>query len=208
MIKKRKSNRKYAVLLDIDDTVLNFIETLCKLHNYDNGTTLVPSDLTDWNFDELNIQDVRGTKVTGENLRQTFSKYESHGLYAILKPLEGARNAINTMKLLGYKIVFITARNPQFELQTRLNLFANNIHFDELHFTDNKVAKVKELSKVYNFVLYCDDNYENITKVFENCKVKYCYLVNKRHNERLELDDEIGRINGIWDVLKYLKEVL
>lgn len=202
----RKIKPKVCVL-DLDDTVSQFLPFLCHLHNKLHGTCLTESDITDWNFDSLDVKDVRGNHVTGTQLRETFEKYEPHGLYACLPPLDVAKRALKVMGMLGYRVILLTARKAEYEAQTRLNLVAHDIHHDELYFNHDKVKEIKKLAKIYNVQLFADDNYQNVLNVSENCNVNNVFLIDKGHNRHYDEPDDIVRINNLFDSVRYLKEV-
>lgn len=201
------AKRQKAVCFDLDDTICNFLPLLCHLHNKLYGTCLSESDITDWNFDELDVTDVRGNRVTGKQLRETFRSYEPNGLYSCLPVIDDSKRALKMVEYLGYKIILITARKAEYEAQTRLNIIANDIHHDEIYFNSDKVKQIKELSKKYSVEMFVDDNYENVVAVNENCIVKYCFLMNKAHNRNKSDVEGITRIHNLFDTIRFLKEV-
>jgi uncharacterized HAD superfamily protein len=203
----KRKRKPLAIALDLDDTISEFLPFLCKLHNKLHGTCITTSDLKTWDFANVNLKDKQGNIVTGDQLRETFHKYEPDGLYSILPPIRDSRFALELIKELGYKIIIITARKSEYRNQTILNLMFNNIHYDKLFFEDNKVKKLKELSKIYNIQAFVDDKYDTIIDVFENCNINKIFIINMPHNVKLELDEEILRVNDIMEILRYLKKV-
>jgi len=204
MVRKLKPK---AVIVDIDDTITNFLPFLCFLHNKLNNTSITEKDITSWNFDNIEFKDVRGNETTGDELRATFRNFEDHGLYAILPPINDARFALDIIHELGYRIILMTARNAKYESQTVLNLIANRFKYDELYFEKDKVKKIKELAKTYNIVLFADDKLDTVIKVSENCNCKKIFLIDKHHNSVVELDEEITRIDNLFEAVRCLREV-
>lgn len=202
--------KEKAVVLDVDDTLVSFLSYLCFLHNKLHGTSLSEHDIKEWAFDNLDLTDVRGNKVTGEQLNETFHEYESEGLYARLPAIKESRFGVELMRDLGYKIILMTARKPEFHKQTILNLISNKIDYDELYFTKEKVKKINALAKDYNIMLFADDKYETVLDVYENAKIhkngQVC-LINKSHNQDKELDEGILRINTVFEAVRFLKKV-
>ena len=208
MSTKRKRRPK-ALLLDFDDTVVSFIETLCKIHNKKYGTCISHHDIKSWDFAGMEITDARGNKVTGEDLRNTFKYFEDHGMYAALQPLPYAKYALDTAHEIGYKIIILTARPEQYRIATEWNILSNDIAYDELYFDWDKVKKIKELSKDNNIVLFADDKPSTVQAVAENCKVKNVFLIKNPANEQsiVDLHEDIKIANDLMDCIKELKQI-
>lgn len=205
----RKYKRKEKVIIvDYDDTVVGFLQALCKAHNKKYGTCISHNDLKSWNFDDVDITDARGNRVTGADLRDTFKLYEENGMYAALKPLDYAKYTLDTAHEIGYRVIILTARNERFRTATEYNLHDQDIYYDELYFSDDKVKTIKQLAKKYNVVMFADDKATTVQSVAENCRVKNVFLINKAHNIDSEIDEEvIKRANDLMDCLKELKKV-
>jgi uncharacterized HAD superfamily protein len=207
MTTKRKRKEK-AVCLDLDDTVVNFLQTLCAIHNKKYGTCVSHRHIKAWNFSELDLTDARGNRVTGDDLYKTFKEYEDHGLYTCLEPLEYAKYVLDSMRDLGYKIIFITARNERFLKTTECNLLKKDLNYDELYFEKDKVKTLKQLQKKYKVVMFVDDKAETVQNVCDNCsRINHVVMLNKSYNQSIELDEEIDRADDLMDCLKVLKEV-
>lgn len=205
--KKRKYKPK-AVVVDYDDTVVDFTGFLCYLHNKKHGTTIGTSDITDWDFTNLSVKDVRGNVVLGSELKETFKYYEEDGLYAALPVIKESKFALELIKKLGYHIIVLTARPEKFKKQTEMNLIMRDVPYDELYFDWDKVKKIKEFSKLYNIVLFADDKLTTVESVSDNCRVKYNFLIDKPHNKCDNIDnDELIRIADLLEAVRYLKEV-
>jgi uncharacterized HAD superfamily protein len=102
----------------------------------------------------------------------------------------------------------LTARNERFRLATEYNLNDQDIYYDELYFSKDKVKIIKQLSKEYNIVMFADDKASTVKSVAESCKVKNIFLINKAHNKEEEIDEEeVKRANDLMDCLKELKSI-
>jgi len=201
-------NRKdKAVILDIDDTILLFSTFVCFLHNKEYGTSITPNDILDWDFSTLEMRDVRGNIVTGEQLLGTYRKYEDHGLYAALPVIRPAKFALQIMKDLGYKIILLTARKEEYKNQTMLNIIKHEIPFDEIYFEYDKVKKIRQLQKTNNIQLFADDKCSTVVDVNQKCNVNHVCLINMRHNIDEDIDEDIIRINDLLEAVRYLKEL-
>ena len=211
--KKRQIKQKVAVL-DLDDTLIDFVGGLCELYNKHYNTTLSPSDLTEWDWKNLDFKDARGNIVKGSELRKLFLEYEG-GLYVGLRPLPYTIQALTTLRKFGYKILILTARHSNFGKMTELNLMFEKIPHDAVFHKDDlnidtetfKVNKIKELSKTYNIVFFIDDKASTVQAIYDNCKVDKVYLLNKPHNKNAEVSSEILRVDDIYDPVKPLKDV-
>jgi uncharacterized HAD superfamily protein len=210
--KKKKEKKPKAVILDLDDVIVDFLGGLCELYNKHNKTSLSISDLTEWDWKNLDFKDARGNVVKGEALHKLFGEYESN-IYVGLEPLPYALRALDTIRMYGYKIFIITARNCSFGKSTELNLMFKKIPHDEVFHKDSKeqktedfkVNKIKELSKMYHISFFVDDKLETAQAVFDNCRVDRVYLLNKSHNKEFEVSEDIIRINDLVETIRHLK---
>lgn len=198
--------KEKIVILDYDDTIGNFLGSLCQLHNRLHGTHLSEHVLNSWDFDNIEVEDVNGNIVKGSDLRRTFEEYEIQ-LYSSMPLLADAKFAVDTIKAIGYKVFVLTARDEKYAKETYFNVIKNDVNCDEILYDWDKSKIIKQLSKKYNIVLFADDNADTIKAVYENCKVKNVCIVNRPHNRNVELDEEIKRVGSVVDCIKYLKKV-
>lgn len=205
---KRKAKPK-TILIDYDDTVISFLQTLCKIHNQKYGTCITHNDIKTWDFEAMDVTDARGNRVTGQDLRDTFKYFEDHGMYAALKPLPYAKYALDTAHEIGYKVIILTARPEKYRIATEWNLLANDLYYDELFFEKDKVKKIKELSKTHNIVFFADDKPTTVHDVAENCKVKNVFLIKSSVNESSipDLHEDVKIANDLMDCIKELKQI-
>jgi len=203
---KKRKRRPYAVVLDYDDTCVDFIGFLCTLHNHLHGTCMTRRDVVNWCFSDIDMKDARGHTVTGAEFNSTFKEWENDGLYASLPALKDARRAIDLMKTLGYKVIILTARDEKYRKQTELNAMHQHLKYDELHFSNDKVKTIRELSKVYNIKMFADDKASTVISIAEKCKVKHVFLIDQEHNSDID-DDDIVRVKDIMETIRYLPDV-
>jgi len=209
MAKEHKRKRRpYAIVLDYDDTVVDFIGFLCMVHNSIHGTCMTRRDVINWGFKDINMKDARGNTVTGAEFTKTFEEWEENGLYAALPAFKDARRAVDIMRKMGYKIIILTARDEKYRKQTELNAMHQHIYYDELHFSDDKVKTIRELSKTYNIKMFADDKAETVLKIVEKCKVKHVFIIDQEHNKDIDDDEEdIIRVRDIMEAIRYLPDV-
>lgn len=196
------------VVFDLDDTTVGFVDKLCRLHNRLHHTEISPSDIKEYNIKKLNFVDCSGNTVNGEELWQTFQEYEPY-IYPSLKPLPEAREALQRLKKKGYLIFFLTARKPSYEKPTIFCLLDQDLPHDQVLFADSKdkAKVVRKLSNDYNVVAFADDKHSTVEDVKKNTKVKNVYLVNQEHNRNMENIDGVKRVNGIFEIIRDLKDL-
>ena len=207
--KVSKIKKLPAIVCDYDDTIVSFTGGICKLYNKRHNTAISDSDIKDWDFITVDTKDARGNIVKGADLMATFKEYESNGLYVGLRLLDKAKDALNLMYRLGYKIIIVTARDEKFGKDTELSLIFRDIaqYVDQVHFTTDKVKKIQELSKSYKICLFVDDKASTCQSVAENCKVDHVCLVEKAHNVSVEMTEDVKRVKDLFDTIRYLKDV-
>lgn len=198
-----------TIVLDFDDTVVDFMGKLCEQHNRLHGTCISPYDLKEYDMTKLKMKDANKVTVTGEQLFNTFKEYEIQGLYAALKPLPRARHALQRMKEYGYRIIILTARPADFEKQTLFCLLNQDIPYDEVIFSPSKEKAnvLKKLAKTHNIQCFVDDKASTCDDVIKTTKIKKVYMVNQEHNRNVQVDPKIRRIPGIFDIIRDLKRI-
>jgi hypothetical protein len=56
--------------------------------------------------------------------------------------------------------------------------------------------------------MFIDDNANTVKIIYENCKVENVCIVEKAHNKNIELDENIIRVDSLFESIRYLKEVI
>ncbi len=200
-----KRKPKKGVVLDIDDVVVSFMETLIHLFNEKKGTCLTPDDLTDWDFKNVEVKDARGNITKGDEIRQFFEEIEPHGLYAFTTVYPQAKQALDMLSDWGYKIILLTARKEQYKIITELSLLMGGIKYDKIIFDWDKCRRISELNKdKLEIVAFVDDKYSTTLSVKKLCNLPFNFVVSKAHNRNIELAEGIIRINSVLEMLRYL----
>lgn len=205
---KTYTKKLKAVVLDMDDCFMGFIDMFCFLAREIYKINVSPSNFTEYDMRKINYVDVNGNEVKGDDLFEIFKKLEEEGgLYSHLKPLVDGQKALETIHKYGYRIILLTARKPEYELQTIANLAVHKIIYDDLLFcpSEEKAKMIRKLSKDYNIVAFADDKASTVRDVFENTNVNEVYLIDQPHNRKEEIDEEITRLNRLFDIIHYLK---
>ena len=199
--------KKKAVCLDIDDTVLDFAGTLCRLYNNKNETCLSATDLASWDFKDINLVDARGNKASGKDLREMFLEYEKHGLYATLPLFADAREALHILEIIDYDVIFITARNEKYRIETEIALVMSNVKYAKLIFAEDKAAAINRLKKEYSIRAFADDKAETVDAVADRCDLEYTFLLDKPYNQAYVIKEDSGitRIKSVLEILRHLR---
>lgn len=196
-----------TVVLDVDDTIVDFIGFLCYLYNAKNHTSITGGDLTSWDFVGTKVEDAQGRVVKGASLRKFFKDYEDAGLYAACPVIKESALALDLMKKLGYKIILLTARDARFRRDTEINLLVNKVPYDEIIFDNDKAKQIKRLARNHSIRLFADDNEHHVANVLETDRVEECYLINRSHNKESTIPEEVVRINNLLEVVRALPDV-
>jgi len=202
-IVKNKSKTP-TIITDVDDVLFHFLDYTCFLFNSKNGTSITESDLTTWGFENTKITDSNGRLVDGKQIRDFFEDYEAHGLYSALPPIKNSILALSLIRKMGYKIIALTARKPQFEKDTEISFITHGIQIDEVIFGADKPKEIKKLAKKHNIVAYADDRYSYIKDANETNYVGTCFLVNKAHNKQEVIEEDVRRVNDLLEMVRFL----
>jgi len=89
--------------VDVDDTVLDLLNPWVKLYNDDFDDNLGVDDITEWDFAKF-------VKPRAREKIYNYIKYSA--IFKHAEPILGAREAIDYLKAMGHRIVYITANNP------------------------------------------------------------------------------------------------
>lgn len=174
-----------AVVLDIDDTCLDFLGHTCSIHYWKTGEDIKRSDLTEWQLPE--------------SLYKTFREYEDL-IYASQRTLPKVVSAINKFREKGYKIILMTARPDDYKRVTEFNLWFNKITYDDLFFNKNKSLKINRLSEKYDIKVFADDKTETVNKVRRDTDVPNVYLINTHGTRNDDIEEGVKRINNIHEI--------
>jgi hypothetical protein len=203
----KRVKKPLAIVLDLDDCIYDFRGYLCRMHNKLHKTSITANDIKSWDFNGISVEDVRGHKVTGEQLYETFKKLEPEGLYWVLPLLPNAKDALIIIRKLGYRIVMLTAREEVYRNQSIFSIHHNDLPFDEVVFNKDKAKEIRKLSKTYNIRGFIDDKLSTVEDVEGSTNVNMCFLVETAATRDLEVDDNIIVVKDFFECTRYLKEV-
>lgn len=195
-----------TIITDFDDCCVDFLGFLCDLYNAKHGTFLCESDMKSWGFKDLNLTDARGNVVTGEQLYNFFKEFEPH-FYAAIPVIPDSMHALKYAKMLGYKIIILTARDEAFAKATEVSILRNRIPCDQIIYNWDKAKIVDELSKTHDIHFFVDDKMDSVRPIKERGKVRNAFLMSRTHNKDEVLDDEITRISSMLEIIRNMKEI-
>lgn len=200
--------KEKCIILDCDDVICDFVGYVCTLHNKIHKTTHTKYDLKEYNLPiRSEAIDIEGNPVE-KGLYKTFKEYENHGLYSVLPVFEESRQAMQLLKMLNYKIIILTARDPKFKKVTELFLIHQNLPYDELYFSKDKASVLNELNEKYDVVAFVDDKTETILSVKEKCKIRNICLMDQPQNRKDKVGNKgIERINSLMELLDIVRDV-
>lgn len=174
-----------AYVLDIDDTILDFIGHLYHIHNMLHGTDYKPSCLKEWKLPD--------------DLKYTFEKYRDW-LFVSQPILPGVQQKLWLIRKKGYKLILMTARPEKSRPQTEFNLALNGVHYDELFFNKNKSLKMNRLAEKYDIEVFADDKTYTVNKVKTDTDIPRVYLIDLSSNRKDLTEKGVKRIKSIKEI--------
>lgn len=102
---------KFVVALDVDDVCLELMENWLKFYNHDFNDFLTSNDITAWDIG----------KFVKPNARKYIYRYiEEPEVFLTAHPVEGALQGVKILKSAGFRVVYVTANNPEKAKETWL----------------------------------------------------------------------------------------
>lgn len=91
--------RRLTIAVDVDDTVADHMGQWLNEYNLRHGDSVLPEDMLEWDV----------TKAVRPEVGEKIFSLLSPDIYDHVLPVPGARTAIEVMRLLGHRVVFVTA---------------------------------------------------------------------------------------------------
>ena len=134
-----------TIAVDVDDVVISFLPILIAMHNKDYENKLEIEQITDWNL--LKFVDEK----CGKNI---YNYIESPDIYNTAKPIKDSLWGVNTLRSLGYRVIYVTVNNyGNAKYRWLLNYGYMNTGKDFVVTEDKSLIMANTL---------LDDNFENI----------------------------------------------
>jgi uncharacterized HAD superfamily protein len=166
--------------IDIDDTITNSSNIFIKYAKKFNKIYNI-----NYNIDEAELNQKKAFGWSRKN-QNVFAKRYLKRILQEAEPNAGVIEGLQYLKKMGYRLVFITARNDAevsgiYEL-TKQWLINNNIKFDKLIVNcNNKLQTCLD----NNIRLFIDDNY-NVCKDIWNSKKIEVFLYETNYNKKYD----------------------
>ena len=185
--------------IDLDDTITNSSDIFIKYAKIYNKEKKI-------NY-KINCNEFDQNKAFGwsEKDQKEFTKNYLKKVLNEAEPKEDAVKIINNLKLNGYKIIIITARNDK-EISniyyiTEKWLIFNNIKFDKLIINCHYKEDICDDNNVNIFI---DDNFENCKRVYKKLKIPVL-LFNTNYN-RIYTNSKIKRVFNWQEIDSIIKK--
>jgi 5'(3')-deoxyribonucleotidase len=170
--------------IDIDDTVISFVEAWLKWYRRDSNEEIYVNDITDWNIAQF-------VKV-GDRI---YDYINDPKLYQEVKEIWMAKWAVTNLRKMGHRVIFPTSCPiglPHGEKLNTLNKMGFKIdHKDYMELKDKTLL---------NMDVLIDDNFDTISK-FSGLKILFAQPWNSK-----ELGGYDFRSGNWVDIMKFLKE--
>ena len=93
---------KKIIAVDVDDVVANLVHEWLRLYNFEYGDTLSEEDIKTWSIGSY-------TRI-GDEMYEYLNIPE---LYNRVFPIVDSRSGVDTLRRLGFRVVFVTASNTK-----------------------------------------------------------------------------------------------
>ena len=168
-----------VIAVDVDDCIFDLVPFWIKIYNKDYGDSLEVSSITDWDIKKFVKKDC-GKKI--------YDYVKSSDIYNGIKPVKDSLWGVNTLKELGYRIIYATVNNIE---NAKYDLLLKYGYMDSGK--DFVMAEDKSLIKAEALL---DDYYNNISKFPGKG-----YLMTRSWNKGINYDN---RVKGWKDFVKKL----
>lgn len=175
------STRKEAIVMDVDQVLLDYYSRLREFANKTYGKNIVglPEDwdMTPW----LQCE-------TKEEMIELMTEFSESWEFGTLDAFPGADVVLHELLREGYALICLTACGSH-EVTAALRK-ANLFHrfgdiFEEIHFvelTEGKAEKLLAIGDKYDIIAFIDDKAENIEDAFWRADINNCILMKAPHN--------------------------
>lgn len=164
-----------TIVLDADDTLVQFVAPMLRLVNLLNDTRITVDDITE-KVPHVSLEEI----IPEEIWVPSMQFFEDGGGYATLTPMDGVRTSLERLKAAGHKIIIVTARPRHFHRQTELCMALNKLPYDKIYYTPK--GKGPTLAKLKPDI-FLDDHPGNLHDALKfGVPLENLYLVNQPWN--------------------------
>lgn len=191
------STKKPVIVFDLDDTLINLKEELYRVlcENYAHETHVPHWSL--WN--EYNAEIAVG--ATHEDLVRIAVADKT---WRVTKPHIFSKYILRELRLMGYHIIILTARNnfvPNAYGETEKYLKKHELEYDELIVSDVSSNKMDWLSHHDEILLTIDDSVKNCRDFRNSGKVEHIVLHALPNNKDCT---EFPRVHSLYQIFPLL----
>jgi 5'-nucleotidase len=161
------------ILVDVDDTVCELMETWLMLYNQQYDDTLKKSDIIDWDISQFVKKDC-GKKI--------YNFINNQKVYDIIPPVKDSLESIRVLKKMGHRIIFVTWA-MEYAMGAKYRWLKDNCYLD----SPNNYIECKDKSLIHADIMF-DDNY-NYVRGFKGKAV----LFRKPWNMKYEWDASVNK---------------
>jgi 5'-nucleotidase len=183
--KNLRGVRFMNVLIDVDDTICDFVSIWLECYGADYNHKLTKEDILTWDLSHY-VKPECGIKV------YDYLKMDNLNLYYCVSPIDGALEGIKRIEDLGHKIVFVTAMDYR---NRKAEWLVVNGFFPVYSNRDYVVSEDKSLIRGD---LLIDDNCDNVISF--GCEK--AWLFTQPWNKCCHLD----RVNNWDEIIRRLEK--
>lgn len=181
------TKKPLTILIDMDDVLENFIETLISSLNFEHNLSVDVNDIKDWDFWGL---------FPTLDISECFKPVYSHKFWDRLVPLPDAVESVKSLVDGGDKVYVVTAGHPD-TAYNRLRFLSKYFPF----IPKRNLMVVSEKQLIKGDVLI-DDNYNNLLGG-DYKKI----LMTTYHNRDYEVPDGMTRCNCWGEVIEAIDKL-
>jgi uncharacterized HAD superfamily protein len=189
--------------IDLDDVLADMVPMFTEYHNDIYGTTLTKDDVWSYKFwDVLNVSQE-------EAVKRVYA-FERSSRLMDLKPIPGAKRAVDSLHEKNHDLCIVTARDSEFSDITRHWLAKHfpNV-FSDIHFANHysKVSTMKSKGDICREIgasMMIDDSFDNAVSCHGVCD-DGVLLFDAPWNTNEQLPNGMNRVFSWDDVLEKIR---
>lgn len=185
------ANKKKLLLLDLDDTVLSFLDNMLRYINLKHDMRVTIDDIV------ARVPDAMLNDIIEESLwNEEFQNWENAGGYATQKSFDGVRTSMENFLKAGWDIQFVTARPSCFARETEFAFIMNKLPCrDKIHYAPR--GKRNILAKLQGDI-FLDDSIDNLEAALKaGMKLEQLYLITQPWNIK---DTKFQRVGSLMQL--------
>ncbi len=187
---------KYHIALDLDDTILDFVNHVCSVLRMEYGVDLTPEDdIIEWNLNKVL------DKIVGENWWNWWK--ERDWLWALAPAVPGAIGSIRTLHRSGHYLEIVTSKPEWARAQTWRWIGKWRPEVDRITIVPFEVNARVGKHEVSQATLLVDDKPSTCYDWIADAPWRRAILFDRPHNAKAPMGDirQMLRANGWQEVI-------